>query len=513
MAGKKITKNQVKLYMKYKQERNLTQAVCAAKSGMSERSARTIDKGQHYTQTPYKPRVYKTRKSPIDDIWDIDLEPMLKSNPDLQPTTLLSYIQRTYLDDNNKPIYPSSCLRTLQRKVSKFKAMHAQPKDIIIPQKHFPGEQGLSDFTHMKDIGITINSKPLDHMLYCFRLVYSKYSYAKVILSGESFQALSEGLQEALSNIGGSPREHRTDSLSAAYKNDKYIPDDDLTERYEQLCFHYNMKPTRNNKGKSHENGSVESSHGHIKNRIRQELILRGSKDFRTLEEYEQWVYDVIKNFNHHNSKNFKVEKLYLQKLPKYKSVDYEIQSVKISNISIIAVKQIKYSVPSSLLGHTVTLHITQKTITGYLGSVEVFSFERKYFKDIEDKYVIDYRDIIHSLAKKPRAFRACKYKDQIFPNNDYRKIWSYLDETESSDVACKKITRILKLSHDYNCLDKLAVICLEKISRSESINIEELEGIYNTSNPKMPLKVSSQHTLKSYDSLIVNSGGCHANI
>ena len=93
------------------------------------------------------------------------------------------------------------------------------------------------------------------------------------------------------------------------------------------------------------------------------------------------------------------------------------------------------------------TLHITQKTITGYLGSVEVFSFERKYFKDIEDKYVIDYRDIIHSLAKKPRAFRACKYKDQIFPNNDYRKIWSYLDETESSDVACKKITRILKLS------------------------------------------------------------------
>ena len=476
MAGKKITKNQVKLYMKYKQKGNLPQAVCAAKSGISERSARTIDNGLHHTQTPYKLRSYKTRKSPIDDICDNDLEPMIKANPDLQPTTLLSYIQRTYLDDNNKPIYPISCLRTLQRKVSKFKAINAQPKDIMIPQKHFPGEQVLSDFTHMKDIGVTINSKPLDHMLYCFRLVYSKYSYAKVILSGESFQALSEGLQEALSNIGGSPKDHRTDSLSAAYKNDKYIPDEDLTENYEQLCFHYNMKPTRNNKGKSHENGSVESSHGHIKNRVRQELILRGSKDFETLEEYEQCVHDVIKNFNHHNSKNFKVEKLYLQKLPKYKSVDYEIQSIKVSNISIISVKQIKYSVPSSLLGHTVTLHISQKTIIGYLGSVQVFCLDRKYSKDITDKYVIDYRDIIHSLAKKPRAFRACAYREQILPNDDYRNIWRYLDETEPNDIACKKMTRILKLSHDYNCLDKLASICLKKISKSKSINVEELE-------------------------------------
>lgn len=110
MAGNKIKKNQVKLYIKYKQQGNLTQAVCAAKSGISERSARTIDKGLHHTQKPYKPRSYKTRTSPIDEIWDNDLEPMLKANPDLQPTTLLSYIQRTDLDDNNQPIYPNSCL-------------------------------------------------------------------------------------------------------------------------------------------------------------------------------------------------------------------------------------------------------------------------------------------------------------------------------------------------------------------------------------------------------------------
>jgi len=512
MAGKKITKQQVKLYMKHKEDENITQGICAAKSGFSERSARTIDKGLHHTQTLYEPRSYKTRKSPIDEIWDTDLEPMLQANPDLQPTTLLIYLRRTYLD-GDKPIYTDSCLRTLQRKVSKWKAINAKPKDIMIPQKHFPGEQGLSDFTHMKDIGITINAKPLGHMLYCFRLIYSKYSYAKVILSGESFQALSEGLQEALFNIGGSPKEHRSDSLSAAYKNDKHIPVEDLTDNYKQLCFHYNMKPTRNNKGKSHENGSVESSHGHIKNRIHQELILRGSKDFISLDEYEQWIYEVMKNFNHASSKNFNVEKSYLQKLPKHKSVDYEIKSIKISSLSIITIKHMKYSVPSSLQGHTITLHISQKDITGYLGAVEVFSFERKYIKDSPSKFVIDYRHIIHSLVRKPRAFKSCVYKEQLLPNQDYIDIWNYIDKSESCDVASKTILRILKLSCDYNCLDKLASICLDKISKSEAIKVEELEGIFNTSNPKLPSKVSVQHSLDNYDKLIVNAGDCHASI
>ena len=177
--------------MKYQTTTNLSQAACAAKSGFSERSARIIDQGKHHTQLPYTPRQYKTRKSDIDNIWDTVLVPMLEDNPRLQPKTLMIYLQRTYIDDNGLSVYTDSHLRTLQRKVSEWKALNGPSKDIMFPQKHYPGIQALSDFTSMNSINISIDNEPLSHMLYHFRLVYSKYSYIKVILSGESFQALS----------------------------------------------------------------------------------------------------------------------------------------------------------------------------------------------------------------------------------------------------------------------------------------------------------------------------------
>ena len=227
MPGKRINHKQSEFYLKMRNENkgNTTQKLCAIRSGMSERTARTIDKGKHHTNKPPKVRNYKTRESRIDEVWERDLEPMLSRDPDLQPMTIFLYMERTYLDSNNYPIYDASVLRSLQRKVKKWNAINGKDTDIIIPQKHYPGVQGLSDFTHMNSLGITIGKTPFKHMLYHFRLVYSKYSYVKVILGGESFQALSEGLQEALAEIGGSPKEHRTDSLSAAFKNDNHIPE------------------------------------------------------------------------------------------------------------------------------------------------------------------------------------------------------------------------------------------------------------------------------------------------
>ena len=67
------------------------------------------------------------------------------------------------------------------------------------------------------------------------------------MLGGESFVALAEGLQNALWSLGGAPREHRSDSLSAAFRNLDKNAQDDLTRRYEELCAHYGMTPTRNN--------------------------------------------------------------------------------------------------------------------------------------------------------------------------------------------------------------------------------------------------------------------------
>jgi hypothetical protein len=126
-------------------------------------------------------------------------------------------------------------------------------------QVHEPGRLGLSDFTEMDSLGVTVAGVALDHRLYHFRLACSGFEHAHVILGGESYVALAEGLQNAIWALGGAPREHRSDSLSAAFRNLDADARKDLTTRYDALCAHYGMQPTRNNRGVAHENGSIES--------------------------------------------------------------------------------------------------------------------------------------------------------------------------------------------------------------------------------------------------------------
>jgi len=508
MPGKSITKEQVKLYMNYKSSGNLSQTACAAKSGFSTRSARTIDRGKHHTQRAKKPRDYKTRRSSIDAIWASTLEPMLQDNPELQPTSLFIYLERTFQDSNGQPIYDQSCLRTLQRRVATWKATSGPGKDIIIPQVHVPGKMALSDFTNMNNIGISIAGEPLRHLLYHFRLVYSKWSYAKVILTGKSFQALSEGMQEALLALGGAPDEHRTDSLSAAFKNLDPEAKLDLTNQYKALCKQYNMTPTRNNKGVSHENGSVESSHGHLKNRIKQELILRGSNDFETIEEYESWIQQIVANSNRRNSKNFAIEQKNLQALPGHMAMDYELVSTNVSNLSMVIIRNMTYSVPSQLAGHVLTVHVYQKRLDFYLGISCVLTLARKYSKDTASRYVIDYKHVIHAFVRKPGAFRFCKYRDELLPNDSYRKIWAHLDSTYPREASSKMLLRLLKLACDHDCEITLGEHVLSLIAEEKTINISKIESCFNKDNPKLPAPSANQHTISQYDALIHKE--CH---
>jgi hypothetical protein len=143
--------------------------------------------------------------------------------------------------------------RSLERRVRTWRAEHGADREVIFRQDHVPGQQALSDFTDMADAGVSIAGQTLDHRLYHFVLAYSAWEHAEPVLGGESFTALAVGLQNALWSLGGVPVEHRSDSLSAAFRN---LDDDarvDQTRRYEALCAHYEMTPTRNNTGVAHE--------------------------------------------------------------------------------------------------------------------------------------------------------------------------------------------------------------------------------------------------------------------
>ena len=143
-----------------------------------------------------------------------------------------------------------------------------------LPPGASPGRQALSDFTHADGFTVTIGGRPFDHLLYHFWLAFSGWEHVRAIQGGESFTALTEGLQAALWHLGGVPREHRTDRLSAAYRN--LADREDEAKGYAAFCQHYGLEPTRNNAGVAHENGSVEAAHGHLKRTIREALELRG---------------------------------------------------------------------------------------------------------------------------------------------------------------------------------------------------------------------------------------------
>ena len=193
--------------------------------------------------------------------------PLLKSAPGLRPVAIFDEIRRRH------PEIGAGVRRTLERRIRAWRALNGADQDVIFRQEHPPGRLGLSDFTEMGDHGVGIAGVPLDHRLYHFRLAFSGWEHAHVVLGGESFVALAEGLQNALWALGRTPLQHRSDSLSAAFRN---LDDDarqDQTRRYEALCAHYRMEPTRNNRGVAHENGSIESPHGHLKQAIEDALL------------------------------------------------------------------------------------------------------------------------------------------------------------------------------------------------------------------------------------------------
>ena len=229
----------------------------------------------------------------------------------------------------------------------------------------------------MGDLGVSIAGAPLDHRLYHFRLAFSGWEHGHVVLGGESFVALAEGLQNALWALGKAPLQHRSDSLSAAFRN---LDDDtrqDQTRRYEALCGHYNMEPTRNNRGVAHENGSIESPHGHLKQAIEDALLLRGSRDFDTLDAYRRFIDEIVGRRNARNAKRLDLERAALQPLPARRTTDYEETIVTVTSTSGFTLRKVFYSVPSRLIGHRLRVRLYDDRLECFLGATPLMTMRR----------------------------------------------------------------------------------------------------------------------------------------
>ncbi|MHB8148510.1 MAG: IS21 family transposase [Vulcanimicrobiaceae bacterium] len=442
MPGKRITDHQV---LKYKDHRRgLTQVAAAAKVGISERSARSIESVDALpSQRP--PRGWRTRVDPLTAVWEAELLPLLTANPRLNAVTLFEELDRRHPGE-----FAPGLLRTLQRRVRGWRVTYGAEREAYFAQEHPPGRQGLSDFTVADDLGITIGGIPCPHRLYQFVLAHCGWRYSRVIEGGETFEALAGGLQAALWHLGGAPEEHRTDSLSAAFKNLSEAEGRDLTERYASLCAHYGMRASRCNPGESHENGSIESRNGSLKNALRQALLLRGSCDFDDRAMYTAFIDAVVYRMNARVEKQLATERAVLRPLPERRTAEFTELATRVSKYSIFTVKGAQYSAPSRLIGHRLIVRLYTERLECWLGGERVLECPRATCRGGQrHPRRIDYRHMIENLKRKPGAFARWVFRDDVFPQAIYRSTWETVNGALPEREACKIMVGLLALAAD----------------------------------------------------------------
>ena len=479
-------------------ERGATQVDAAALAQISRRSGQRIESG-NYQPNRGRARDWRTKPDPLAEVWESELEPMLRREPRLKPTTLFEYLQEQYPGR-----YPR-VLRTVQRRVQLWKAVHGPAPEVMFELRHEPGMIGLSDFTELKGVEVTINGQPFEHLLYHYRLAYSGWQYAQVIQGGESFIALSEGLQNALFASGGAPKQHRTDSLSAAYRNARGQNKKQLTDYYEELCDHYRLEPTRNNKGIAHENGAIESPHGHLKNRITQALYLRGHSNFESVAAYQQFIEASVAKLNQQHEEKFAEEQQYLQPLPKYRSCDYELLTARVSRFSTIDVRCILYTVPSRLIGRQIDLRLYHDRIVGYIGNQQVVELPRMRVtsKGKRRARCINYRHVIEGLRRKPRAFLYCTWRDDLLPNDHYRRLWQQIKARFELDSAAVLIVEALYIAATQDKALAVANYLDEQLASGQLTLVGLRQHFQLLTGTQMPTVSVKQHDLSSYDQLL----------
>jgi transposase InsO family protein len=427
---------------------------------------------------------------------------LLEARPQLSPLTLLEHLQERYPGE-----YPDTVLRTLQRRVKQWRALHGRGKAVMFSQRHEPGEQGLSDFTELKGVTVHIAGEVLTHLLYHFRLVFSGWCFVKVVLGGESFTALAEGLQEALWRLGGVPREHRTDSLSAAYRNIDADQSADLTKSYESMCAHYAMRASRNNRGQSHENGAIESPHGHLKRRITQALALRGSAEFDSVTAYQSWLEEaVVSKVNRRCQKAMEAERPYLQALPQRRTRDYTEYVVPVTSASTITVRCVSYTVPSRLIGERLRVHVYDDRLRAHVGSSLAVELPRVYpLPGKRRARRVDYRHVIEALVKKPRAFKNSVMRDELLPSASYRRAYLAFAQHLDASGACKLIVSSLAIAARHDCEAALGAYLDHALAHGQVPTLVELEREFGPVRAPAPAVVVKQHSLLDYNTLCPN--------
>ena len=445
-----------------------------------------------------KPHDWATRANPFAGVW-ADVRALLNVNPGLQAKTIFIDLQRRHPGK-----FADGQLRTLQRHIKCWRATDGPAKEVFFAQVHEPGRLGASDFTSMNALSVTIGGRPFDHLVYHFVLTYSNWEAATVCFS-ESFESLSEGLQNALAKLGGVPARHRSDRMSLAVNNAS--DEKEFRPRYEALMAYYKMTPEKIQANHGNENGDVEQRHHRFKQAVDQELMMRGSRDFATRGEYEEFLRKLVDSLNANRSERLAEELAKLHALPDRRLEACKKMTAKVDSGSVIHIDRNRYSVPSRLIGESVEVRI-------YVEHLEVW-YAQKLVERLprligRDKHHVNYRHVIDWLVRKPGAFAMYRDRAAMYPSSVFRLAYDNLLMSKKT-YADKEYLAILHLAAKGSEAEVESAL-RELLKREVAITVEAVETMLGKQSDG---KCTYQQLLKegqvdavdlhSYDGLLTN--------
>ena len=436
---------------------------------------------------------WSTRQDPFAGNWAFVEQILIDTKAALEAKTIFEYLRRAYPGK-----YHSGQLRTLQRRIKAWKALYGPAKEVFFSQHYYPGQWSCSDFTSMNKLNITIAQQPFEHIFYHFVLCYSNWQAGRICFS-ESFESLSLGIQDALWKLGGVPSLHRTDNLTSAVH--KVGHPDIFTDKYRGLARHYHFASSKTNPASPHENGDVEKSNDLFKKAVDQSLIIRGSRDFDSVEEYKKFLQKIIDRMNQNCHKRFAEEIEVLKKLPNLRYDDYETKTCKVGRGGTIRLLHNTYSLHSRLIGETVKVRVHADKLEIWYAQRHIETLPRLRG---ENGHYINYRHHIDILVRKPGAFENYCYKDDMFPTSLFRIAYDILRDACSIRQANKEYLKILELAakEDESLVNEALRLL---INLEEDISFEKVKRFIDSKQkPPEPTAVNvEQVNINDYDMLL----------
>jgi len=477
-----------------------TQEIAATKAGMDVKTARKYLRARRMPSEMKAERHWRTRPDGFAEVW-AKIREQLSTNPALEAKTIFAALQRQHPE-----CFADGQLRTLQRRIKRWRATEGPAQEVYLVQEHRAGELCESDFTHLTELGITIGGQAFPHMLYHFVLTYSNWETGTVCPS-ESFASLSEGLQNALWELGGVPLLHRTDRMTAAVNN--LTEQADFQKSYQALLRHYGLEGRKIQTGQPNENGDIEQRHYRFRRALEQVLLLRGSRDFATDEEYRSFLAGLFAQLNSGRKARLAEEMERLCPLPARRLESAQRVRVRVNSGSLIVVRRNSYSVNSRLIGEIVEARLFSNHLEVWYGGQKVDQLPRLHGRT---NYRVDYHHIIDWLVRKPGAFANYRYREHLFPTSRFRMTYDLLKEAmpRRCDRRYLQILEIAAKQGEARVDDALRLLLASESGKQTIADREAFEQFLKRCEqaPEITDVPIPEVSLTSFDQLLSGSGG-----